>query len=175
MLADALEGAGIPYAIGGAIAYGFWGPPRGTNDIDINVFLEAPAAGPALDALNRAGMVFDRLEAERRVADGAHVRGFVDRTPIDVYFNSIPFHLAAAEGVQTRPILGRPARVLSAEATAVLKMLFHRGKDRVDLERMVGLMGKTLDAAYVRRWLVECVGDDDHRIAEWDELVRDLA
>jgi hypothetical protein len=27
-LAEQLERAGIPYAVGGAIAYGFWGNPR---------------------------------------------------------------------------------------------------------------------------------------------------
>ena len=30
-LAAALEAAQIPYAVGGAIAYGVWGDPRGTN------------------------------------------------------------------------------------------------------------------------------------------------
>ena len=38
-LADALEHAGIPYAVGGAIAYGLHAPPRATNDVDLNVFL----------------------------------------------------------------------------------------------------------------------------------------
>lgn len=28
-----LEAAGLPHAIGGAIAFGFHGPPRATNDV----------------------------------------------------------------------------------------------------------------------------------------------
>lgn len=32
----ALEQAGVPYAIGGAIAHGFWGVPRGTRDLDVS-------------------------------------------------------------------------------------------------------------------------------------------
>lgn len=35
-LAAALDGAGIPYAIGGAIALGAWSDPRGTYDVDLN-------------------------------------------------------------------------------------------------------------------------------------------
>ena len=31
-----LEARGIPYAIGGAVAYGFWGVPRATVDVDLN-------------------------------------------------------------------------------------------------------------------------------------------
>lgn len=50
-IAQQLEGAGIPYAIGGAIAYGFWGNPRGTRDLDVNLFVSAEHAERALDAL----------------------------------------------------------------------------------------------------------------------------
>ncbi|MHB1846249.1 MAG: hypothetical protein ACYCWW_15610 [Deltaproteobacteria bacterium] len=30
---------GIPYAVGGALAYSFWGIPRATLDVDLNVFV----------------------------------------------------------------------------------------------------------------------------------------
>jgi len=50
-LADALEQHAIPYAIGGAIAYGFYGAARGTKDVDVNLFLPPDEARPALDAL----------------------------------------------------------------------------------------------------------------------------
>jgi hypothetical protein len=38
-LADAFEDASLPYAIGGAIALGFYVPPRATLDVDVNVFV----------------------------------------------------------------------------------------------------------------------------------------
>ena len=34
-LADALERAQVPYALGGAIAYGYFGAARGTKDVDV--------------------------------------------------------------------------------------------------------------------------------------------
>jgi hypothetical protein len=35
-------------------------------------------------------------------------------------------------------------------------------------------MGAQLDRAYVRNAIVEVVGEDDHRIRRWDELVPQL-
>ena len=41
----------------------------------------------------------------------------------------------------------------------------------MDLERLIAVRGARLDRAYVRRWLVEMMGDDDERVATWDALV----
>jgi hypothetical protein len=38
-IADALESAGVSYAIGGALALAVAGVPRGTADVDVNVFV----------------------------------------------------------------------------------------------------------------------------------------
>src|SRR5213594_2717229 len=55
-LADALEQGGIPYAIGGAIALGFYAAPRATVDVDVNVFVSPERElARALDALRGAG------------------------------------------------------------------------------------------------------------------------
>ncbi len=173
-IADELEAAGLPYAIGGALAYAYWGPPRGTHDVDLNIFVGPDGASAGLDALTRAGVTFDRAAATTRIAEGAHVRGRAGDVPVDVFFNSIPLHEAASLRAVERPFLGRPARILTAEDLTVLKLLFHRSKDLLDVERLVGLQREALDRAYVRGWLVDCVGEDDHRIVEWDALLRQL-
>ena len=69
---------------------------------------------------------------------------------------------------------GTRIRVLSPEDTAVFKMLFFRGKDIVDIERLLALMQRRLDLTYVRHAPVEVVGEDDHRTRRWDDLVRQL-
>jgi len=38
-LAEKLELRGQEYALGGAIALGYWGTPRGTVDVDLTVYL----------------------------------------------------------------------------------------------------------------------------------------
>lgn len=173
-LARALEKAGIPYAIGGAIAYGFWGAARGTQDLDLNVFLAAEQAEPAIEALRLAGVRLDRREALDSARDRGDARGFFGDMPVDIFFLSIPLHRSAAARTVAVTMLGRRMEILSAEDIVVLKMLFFRGKDLVDVERVLAVQGRRLDRDYIRRWLVDCVGEEDSRVMKWDRLCRDL-
>ena len=93
---NALASAGVPYAIGGAIAYGFWGAPRGTRDLDINVFVPAETGGEALDVLIRAGLEIDRNDALRSGVERGDARGRYGAVPIDLFFISIALHDSAA-------------------------------------------------------------------------------
>ena len=52
----------------------------------------------------------------------------------------------------------------------MFKLLFFRGKDVVDIERLIAVRDD-LDRDYVRRWFVEMMGDGDERVQKWDELV----
>lgn len=63
--------------------------------------------------------------------------------------------------------------ILSAEDLVVLKLLFNRHKDIVDVERMLQTSTDGLDTAYVRHWLIECVGAGDSRIATLESLLAD--
>jgi hypothetical protein len=76
--------------------------------------------------------------------------------------------------VVTVDFQGKPARILTAEDLTVLKLLFFRGKDKIDVERMVQLQGSLLDRGYVRRWLVDAVGENDERVRVWDRYCREL-
>ncbi len=67
-------------------------------------------------------------------------------------------------------MLDTPIRVLSAEDLTVFKLLFFRGKDVVDVERLVAAQGNRLDRQYVRTWLVSCVGEGDERVRRWDTI-----
>jgi hypothetical protein len=59
--------------------------------------------------------------------------------------------------------------VFAPEALAVFKLLFFRGKDLVDLERLVAVRPE-LDAAYVRRHIALMMGEDDERTRRWEEI-----
>lgn len=173
LLADALEKAHIPYAVGGAIAYGLHAPPRATNDVDLNIFLGADEAGRALDALEGAGASVERASALR----SARERGdFIVRfrgMRIDCFVPSIELSQSAATRVRKAALLGRPISILSAEDLTLFKLLFFRAKDIADVERLVRFQGERLDRAYIRLWLVRTVGEKDDRVAAWDRIVRD--
>lgn len=169
--ARVLDAARVPYAIGGAVAYGFWGVPRGTRDLDINIFLPAEGTDTAVDALMAAGLQIDRSRAMQTARDRGDARGRYEDIPVDLFFVSIPLHESAAGRAVQVTLLDSPIRVLSAEDLTVFKLLFFRGKDVVDVERLVVAMGDRLDRGYVRTWLVACVGEDDARVRRWDSIV----
>lgn len=172
--AVALRRAGVPYAIGGAIAYGFFGVPRGTHDVDLNLFVSGDQAAPALDALIAAGLLVDRAEAVRSADERGDARGSFQGMPVDLFFNSIPAHERASARTREVTLHSEKVRVLAAEDIAIFKMLFFRGKDLVDVERLLAQMGAGLDRASVRAALVEVVGVDDYRTRRWDEMAATL-
>ncbi len=173
-IADLLEARRIPYALGGALAYNRYGAARGTADVDFNVFLPPERAAEVLSMLKGEGLEIDVEAHAARALDGRHAVGLVSGMHVDLFFNSIPLHEIAATRVQTHPVLGRPMFVLSAEDLVLLKLLFFRGKDKLDIERLVQLRGEKLDREYVRDQLVDMMGEDDERVRVWDRYCREL-
>lgn len=169
-LARALEARQLPYALGGALAYGVWALPRATKDVDLNLFVEPAQLPAALEVLAAAGVAFERDEALRQAADEGLFIGWVGACRVDVFTPSIPFSWEALKTRVQVEVGGASAWFLSAEALSFFKMMFFRGKDLVDLERLISSAGKRLDAPYVRRWLVEAMGEGDERVRTWDEL-----
>ena len=170
-VADALEAARVPYAIGGAIAYGMYGPPRATNDVDVTVFVDAGRLAPVFDALAGIGATLDRGAAAARAHDRGDFQATVGGLRVDVFVPSIPFYESAEKRVRRAVLGGRPVTILAPEDLAVFKLLFFRTKDVLDLERLVAIQGGTLDAGYVRRWIVDMCGENDARVKRWDAIV----
>lgn len=170
-LADELERSAIPYAVGGAIAYGLHAPPRATNDVDLNVFVEPDDLDATFDALERGGATVDRQQAQQSALDRGDFIVRYRGMRVDVFVSSIPLSLAAAGRIQQGVLLGRPIAFLSAEDLVLFKLLFYRAKDINDITRLVAFQGDALDHGYVRRWLVDMVGEDDERMTTWDNIV----
>jgi hypothetical protein len=174
-IADALEAAGLPHAIGGALALAVAGVPRGTIDVDVNVFVAADRVGEVIGALRSLGVAVDAAAAVEQAERDGMLVGRWDGMRIDVFLPSIPFaHEAARTRVRVTDDTGWSGWFLAAEAIAVFKLLFFRGKDVVDLERLVAVRDD-LDRAYVRRWMVDMMGEGDERVRRWDQMVARLA
>ncbi len=176
-LADVLERRGLPYAIGGAIALGFYATPRATIDVDVNVFV-APVADlqRALSALGEAGFAADddpQVVADQARADG-QFRGRVAGLRVDVFVPAIPYYAELENRRKQVALFGRPFWILSAEDLVVLKMMFFRRKDLADVEAVMREQGALLDRRFVRQKLVDLSGESDERIAAWDQLDSDV-
>lgn len=154
---ESLERARVPWAFGGALALAFaTNEPRGTRDIDVNVFVGSAQARQVFNAFP-AGVTFtdaDVAEADAR----DQVRLWWDTTPIDVFFAADQFHLAVANRCREVPFEGQRIKVLSAEDLAVFKALFDRTKDWADIEAMVDSNAIDLNVAAAR--LAMLLGDD---------------
>lgn len=169
-LATLLEAHAIPYAIGGALALAVAGVPRGTADVDINVFVDLDRLNEVLSLLSSLGIELDPTVATARARRDGMFVGRWDGMRIDVFLPSIEF---SREAERTRIRVTGPdgwsGWFLSPEALAVFKLLFFRGKDVVDLERLVAAR-PDLDRAWIRARIAEMMGDDE-RVRRWDELV----
>ena len=169
---DAMEARSVPYAIGGAIAYGIWAVPRATQDVDVTVFVEGAELALAFSALRDLGAQFDEEAARTSILERGDFRATVKGMRLDVFTPSIPFYESAKARRRQVVFLDRPLWALAPEDLAVFKMLFFRPKDLLDLERMLALLGSSFDRSYVRQWLIDMVGSEDSRVAKWDELTR---
>jgi hypothetical protein len=163
----ALAAAGVPHAFGGAIALAYCTEePRGTRDLDVNIFTGVDRAREVLARLpaNIAVSNADLAAIER---DG-QVRLWWDDTPVDVFFDVHEFHLRVAEGVRQVPFSGERIPVLGCTALAVFKVLFDRTKDWADIEAM--LAAGTLDGVEALGWAVHLLGAGDRRVERLNEL-----
>jgi hypothetical protein len=154
---ESLERSGLPWALGGALALAYaTREPRGTRDIDVNVFVGADDARAVFAALP-TGVEFTEADVGEA---GRHqqVRLWWDTTPIDVFFAADPFHLEVATRCRTVPFEGRRIKVLAAEDLAVFKAMFDRTRDWADIEAMVESNAVDLHLAAER--LADLVGDD---------------
>ena len=164
----ALRDDGLPFAFGGAIALAFaTAEPRGTIDLDVNVFVGVDQAERVLRALP-AGTVWTEDDLRLLQRDG-QVRVHLDDVPVDVFLNTDEFHEEAASAVRDVPFADRTIHVLDPDHLAVFKVFFDRTKDWADLEAMVAAGSTHTDV--VLRTVAELLGDDDHRVARLRTLV----
>jgi hypothetical protein len=167
-LHKALNRRRIPHAFGGAIALAYCtSDPRGTDDIDVNVFIGVDECERALRALP-SGVAQPDGTADRIRRDG-QIRLWWDATPVDLFFNYDAIHEEAAQ--HRRTVDFGPARIpiLGPVELAVFKAVFDRSQDWVDIENMVAAQALDVDA--VRAILTRMFGPTDPRFAKLDEAI----
>lgn len=155
---DHLEAAGLPHAFGGALALGYVAEPRGTVDIDVNVFVTAEEIGSIADAVGPLG--YRRpLGGDATAIAGIRFDHAVEPFPLDVFVSLDDRYEEIARRVERHPF-GRGDDLLpflSAEDLCIFKLSFGRPQDWVDL-RNIATARPGLDADYIEDQLLALRG-----------------
>ena len=170
-IAQALEQARIPYAFGGAIALAYYAAPRGTEDIDVNVFLKAEEAGRCLEALERLGIGSPAADREKR---HQQLDLFWEHTPIHVFLSYDPFHESCKARARQVSFADGEIWILSAEDITIFKVIYDRPKDRSEVREVLLCMGERMDVASMIGWLERILGSEDARVTRFRGAVAEL-
>lgn len=155
---DALTAASLPHAFGGAIALAYCvEEPRGTRDLDLNIFASSSRAREILAKL--PPQVSVKAKNIASVARDGQARLWWGETPIDVFLNNLPLHETVAAGVVWVPLAGRQIPVLDCASLAIFKAFFDRTKDWADLEAITLATPEDIEGAIAT--IGELVGSDD--------------
>lgn len=165
---DSLAEASIPHAFGGAIALAYCTEePRGTRDLDVNIFIDSSKAAQTLACMPQGVTV--ATEDIARVERDGQARLDWDGTPVDVFLNNLPLHQAVAAAVAWVPLAGREIPVLDCASLAIFKAFFDRTKDWADLEAIAQATPEDIDAAAAT--IAELVGKDDPAVQRLESLI----
>lgn len=146
----ALAEAGLPHAIGGAIALSIYGAPRETVDIDVNVFV-----GPERRPEVRAGL--DPLP--------------LDGHPVHVFYSHDPLHEEMARKVREVTYADATIPLVAPEHLLIRKALLDRPKDWPDIEAL--LRGNPdLDLTAIEAWVRRLASDGDARVPKLQGVAR---
>jgi hypothetical protein len=166
-LSAALTKARLPHAFGGALAFAYYGEPRATVDIDLNLFVATDRIGPVMDVLGPLGVAPPaRPEALQREGQA---RLWWSRTPLDLFFSYDPLHDAMAARSRMVPFAQGTICILSPEHLVVAKVAFNRAKDWIDIEQMLVAV-EDFDLEETHTWLDRILGPHDDRVRTLREV-----
>ena len=160
----------VRHAFGGALALAFCtDDPRGTADIDVNVFVGESVAEWILGALP-LGVTWSPADIATIERDG-QARLWWDGTPVDVFFGYAPFHWEAAERIREVPFRSATIPVLDCTDLAVFKAFFARSKDFADIEAM--MRAGTLDVVRVEDTIARLLGAEGDQARRLRQAIED--
>jgi hypothetical protein len=134
---EALDQAGVDYALVGGLAVAVWGAPRATKDIDLLVPTDAVAQ--AMAAVRACGFTLEALPFEFKDGTTLHRVSKVDKNGelMTVDFIMVDRNLEAAWASRTRlPFANGEVAVISREALIAMKALAARPQDIADIQNL---------------------------------------
>lgn len=165
-----LEAMGLQYAIGGAVGMGFAGVVRGTRDLDLLALLPAIRTQEFAGAVEEQGFTMrDQegrpipVEVPRMVAsmrDSGQFRIWWRDTKVEVFVPKVPLQDSILKR-RRRVDLGEFSLwITTPEDLILLKMIFHREKDLLDVKQLLAVNQDVLDWRYIEEWIEKTLDAD---------------
>jgi hypothetical protein len=173
-IAAALDRVGCEYALGGAIALGFWTAPRGTLDVDVTLFLPPEKPSQCVRVLQQIGCEVTAADALESLTKHGFCQVALLGRRIDVFLPLLPFYEEARRRRKQVVLSDQPVMIWDAESLCVFKMMFFRRKDIADVEQILRAQEKELDRNWILERLEELYSVRDSRISQWQELVKEV-
>ncbi len=140
--------------------------PRGTRDLDVNIFRDAADAREVLAALPEGvEQTPDQIAAVER--DG-QARLFWEGVPVDAFLDNIPLHDEVAGAVVWVWMEGRKVPMLDCASLVVFKSLSGRTKDWGDIEAIT--LATPEDVEEAAATIAGLVGEDDPAFRKLREI-----
>jgi hypothetical protein len=162
------------YAIGGAIALGFWGAPRGTLDVDLTLYLSPEQPAHCIWLLQDLGCDVASAQAMESLREHGFCRVAFSGLNVDVFLPTIPFYELARARRQRVPLGDGEIWIWDSETLVVFKMMFFRRKDLADVEQILRAQSGKLDRQWIRSQIEAIHGARDPRLVQWDEIDREI-
>lgn len=162
-----LLNAELPHAFGGAIAVAYYGEPRMTKDIDINVFIPSSHWEKLSEALEPLGIETEL--GDRELRNQEELRLGWEENSLHLFFSCDPLHKEMERRVQIVPFVDGTIPLVAPEHLAIRKAVLDRTKDWLDIEQIL-VATDPLDLREIEDWLERMVGEHDPRMKKLDEV-----
>lgn len=164
---EGLLAAEIPHAFGGAIAVAYYGEPRMTKDIDINIFLSGKHWGKISEALDP--LEIDIELEDRDLQNQEELRLEWKENSVHLFFSSDPLHEEMERRVRIVPFADGTIPLVAPEHLVIRKAVLDRIKDWIDIEQIL-VATDPINLAEIESWLERMVGEGDPRMRKLGEV-----
>lgn len=158
-----LEERVVPHAFGGALALAYVAEPRGTVDIDLNIFAPSTEIDAVLEVFSDLELRPEHDRQDWLPLAGIRLRRRGDPIPVDLFLSLNDQYTEIERRCVVHPFGPAADRLpfLSAEDLTLFKLSFGRAKDWVDIADMIAAY-PDLDVAYIGHQLVGLRGAQMH-------------
>jgi hypothetical protein len=186
-LGEVFDRLQLRFAVGGALANNYWGIVRATEDIDCLISLPAIKFQLFADELNALGCTLSDEHGEDvpvtvpTLLDQVRDRKLIqcnyplaeESVRVELFVPAVPLQDEILRRAVPMMVHNREIYVTTAEDLILVKLVFHRVKDLLDVRGILWVQRGRLDLDYLRHWSARSHEPDVQR--EMEQLIEEYS